>query len=151
MAELEAARQSAQNNITYKPEPTLKEVMRGVTVEELRANGHWYYIHQTDVWRHIEKGSGECEEYAIHALAYLLKRGWPRHSLFLAGVYDKEREQNHVVLIVRLGDKEFIIDNLTPKVLPWQDLRHKFLFMSREAEGDPTKWVKFAGRKQQQK
>ena len=62
----------------------------------------------------LEKGVGDCEDYAIAKYITLRKTGVPESQLRLAYVRHKPRSQAHLVLIVEYQDgRQVVMDNLT--------------------------------------
>jgi predicted transglutaminase-like cysteine proteinase len=80
---------------------------------------------------------GDCEDYALTKREELIDLGWPSRRLLIAlGV--TEEGTGHVVIVVRLDDRDLILDNLTDRILPWHATTHRYLKVQSPA--DPEKW-----------
>ena len=62
--------------------------------------------------------SGDCEDYSIAKYYTLKALGWPESSLRLVVLRDTVRQLAHAVLAVKLGEEEYILDNLSSEPLP---------------------------------
>ena len=88
-------------NGDIEPEPLF-------TAEERRA--------ETRNWRLVMPGDlGACVEYALFKEAFLIWAGIPREALTLAIVFrPQDRDIYHMVLLVRVGGNNLVLDSLTP-------------------------------------
>jgi predicted transglutaminase-like cysteine proteinase len=73
--------------------------------------------HVEDRWS-VEPKRGDCEDYALTKKARLIGLGWPSGALLLA-VAATSRNEEHVVLIVRTDEGDFVLDNLAKQVRRW--------------------------------
>lgn len=64
----------------------------------------------------INRGRGDCEDFAILKHALLIKAGIPSKSLSLVILKDKSRGLYHAVLAVSTNKGHFILDNLNDEV-----------------------------------
>ena len=71
-------------------------------------------------------GYGDCEDFALEKRRGLLERGFPPAALALATAYSEETGL-HAVLIVRTEQGDYVLDNTTPWVLPWQETPYRWL------------------------
>ena len=62
--------------------------------------------------------SGDCNDYAVTKQHELLARGWPSRTLLLAEVVTHWGE-HHLILVVRTGGGDFVLDSLTQTIRPW--------------------------------
>ncbi|WP_096174525.1 transglutaminase-like cysteine peptidase [Cohaesibacter sp. ES.047] len=85
---------------------------------------------------------GDCEDYALTKQRELLRAGWPSDALLLTTAYLNDGTY-HAVLLVRTDWGEFVLDNLNPEILPWQDVRYHW--NKRQAVGNPHAWQRIAG------
>ena len=76
---------------------------------------------------------GDCEDYALEKRAALLRAGFPSASLALAKVYSQATGM-HAVLVVRTQQGDFVLDNTTPWVLPWNQTSYEWLTMQASSE-----------------
>ncbi len=89
-----------------------------------------------DSWD-INVTEGDCEDYALQKRADLLALGWPSDHLRIAIVRTTEGVP-HAVLLVRIGGLDYVLDNLTARVLPWNETGHRFLML--QDRHDPRAW-----------
>ena len=71
-------------------------------------------------------GYGDCEDFALEKRRGLIERGFPPAALALATAYSEETGL-HAVLIVRTEQGDYVLDNTTPWVLPWQETPYRWL------------------------
>ncbi|WP_314959501.1 transglutaminase-like cysteine peptidase [Bradyrhizobium cosmicum] len=88
----------------------------------------------------ISPSSGDCNDYAITKRHLLLAKGWPASALRLAVVFAPAG--GHLVLIARLQDGDYVLDNLVPDVRDWR--RSSYQWVSMESGEDPRFWVSIA-------
>lgn len=89
-------------------------------------------------WVYPDDGYGDCKAYALTKRRILMKAGLPREALLLTIVWTKQNK-GHAVLIVRTNKGDFVLDNLTSKVLLWSKTTHDFV--KRQSQTDPNAWV----------
>lgn len=65
----------------------------------------------------LQKGAGDCEDIAIVKMQLLAAAGVPRSSMYLTIARDLTRNADHAVLIVKQGDRHWLLDNTTNEVL----------------------------------
>ncbi len=82
---------------------------------------------------------GDCEDYVILKRKMLIKRGWPEQALLITVVKDPNGD-GHAVLTVRTNRGDYVLDNLSDGVMTWRETGYQFV--KRQAEWDPTVWVK---------
>lgn len=75
---------------------------------------------QEDYWatpaESAARGAGDCEDFAILKMGMLAALGLPLTSMQVVVVKDVKRNMGHAVLNVRLGQTNYILDNLTDVV-----------------------------------
>jgi predicted transglutaminase-like cysteine proteinase len=109
---------NAQVNRSIRPEPNL----RGVAYEQ------WLIAPKT----------GECHDYAVTKRHELLARGWPSRALLLAEVVVPTGE-HRLVVVVRTGEGDLVIDNLNANILPWY--RTPYRWVRIQTPRNPTFWT----------
>lgn len=82
--------------------------------------------------------SGDCEDYSIAKYYTLKALGWPESALRLVVLRDTVRGIAHAVLAVRLGDEEYILDNLSTEPLPDRLIRQYSPYYAINAQ---HRWV----------
>ncbi|HMA13829.1 MAG: transglutaminase-like cysteine peptidase [Bacteroidota bacterium] len=87
-----------------------------------------------DYWE-VGGQEGDCEDFAIRKLRDLTQRhGFPRGALTLAACR-LDYDRGHAVLLVHSDKGVYVMDNLTPRVLPWRKLPYRWV--AREEPGAP--------------
>ena len=117
----------------------LKEIERvdrqvNTAVTPVTDMDHWGVV---DRWDYPVDGKGDCEDYALLKRNILIQKGYPRQALLMTVVKDHEGE-GHAILTVKTNRGEFVLDNLTDKVLAWSDTGYKFI--KRQSQSDPNVW-----------
>ena len=95
-------------------------------------------IGSTDVWK-VGGSSGDCEDYALTKRAALLRKGFPTSALLMTTVVTG-RGEPHAVLMVRTDRGDFVLDNLSQIVKPWNSTGYRFTSM--QSPDNPRAWVR---------
>ena len=74
----------------------------------------------------VSPKAGDCNDYAVTKRHELLARGWPSRSLLLAEVVVPSGE-HHLVVVVRVREGDFVLDNLNANVRPWSTTRYRWV------------------------
>ncbi|WP_309630358.1 transglutaminase-like cysteine peptidase [Brevundimonas sp.] len=85
---------------------------------------------------------GDCEDYALAKRRALIETGVDPDLLSLAIVRTRGGEI-HAVLLVRAGDGEYVLDNLSPWVVRWDSAPYDWL--ERQTPGAPLVWTRLEG------
>jgi len=65
-----------------------------------------------------EQRRGDCDDYVLSKRKELLKRGFPNSALYVTLVkVDELQEEMHMILIVKLGNKKYILDNINKNIV----------------------------------
>ena len=80
---------------------------------------------------------GDCEDYALEKRRALLEEGVPETALFLAVGYSAATGR-HAVLVVRTDQGDYVLDNMTPYILPWAETPYRWI--ARQMPGDLLSW-----------
>ena len=96
-------------------------------------------VHHVEDWWSYPFALGDCEDYVILKRKMLIKRGWPEQALLITVVKDPNGD-GHAVLTVRTNRGDYVLDNLSDGVMTWRETGYQFV--KRQAEWDPTVWVK---------
>jgi predicted transglutaminase-like cysteine proteinase len=97
---------------------------------------------RVNVWVYPTDGKGDCKAYALVKQRKLIAAGFPREALLITIVWTKEN-QGHAVLMARTNKGDYILDNLSPKVLLWTQTTHDYV--KRQSVSDPNAWVYIDG------
>ena len=107
---------------------------------------------QLDKWsspsQTLASGFGDCEDYALAKRRALIELGWPAAMLRLALVRQSNGDA-HAVLVALTDLGDFVLDNLEPQVLGWDQTSYHFVKMQSaetldrwvEVEDDRMLWV----------
>ncbi len=90
-----------------------------------------------EIWS-FPDGVGDCEDYVLEKRRELMALGVPAGSLLIT-VVRQPNGDGHAVLTVRTSNGDYILDNLEPKVLVWQDTEYTYL--KRQSEKNSGAWV----------
>jgi predicted transglutaminase-like cysteine proteinase len=103
---------------------------------------HWGTI--ADHWDYPTDGKGDCKIYALQKRRMLIEMGFPRQALLMTIVRDKN-DEGHAVLTARTSRGDFVLDNLTNEVKPWDATGYRFV--KRQSQEDPNVWVSIEERR----
>lgn len=128
----------ADIDLTREAWRTLVQINRRVNgaIEPLSNLDHWGTI--ADHWDYPTDGKGDCKIYALQKRRLLMEMGFPRQALLMTIVRDKNG-QGHAVLTARTTRGDFILDNLTDEIRPWDATGYRFV--KRQSQEDPNLWV----------
>jgi predicted transglutaminase-like cysteine proteinase len=82
--------------------------------------------------------AGDCEDYALEKRRALIAAGVPAHALSIAVVVTPQA-QEHAVLLVATDRGEYVLDNLTPWLLPWT--KTPYQWRERQVAGSASHWA----------
>lgn len=91
-----------------------------------------------EVWAYPDKGVGDCEDYVLEKRRRLARLGISLANLLIT-VVRKPDGEGHAVLTVRTDKGDFVLDNLTDKVKPWDQSGYRYL--KRQAIDNAGRWV----------
>jgi predicted transglutaminase-like cysteine proteinase len=80
---------------------------------------------------------GDCEDYALLKKLRLIKAGVAPNRLLLAQVFTRTL-QPHVVLVLRTGDGDYLLDNLTARMMFWHKTGYTIVKMQNPKH--PSAW-----------
>jgi len=109
-------------------------------IEPMTNLAHWGTM--LDHWDYPVDGKGDCKVYALYKRKLLVQAGFPRQALLMTIVKDLEGE-GHAILTVKTDRGEFILDNLTDDIRPWNATGYTYL--KRQAQYDPNVWLNLGG------
>jgi predicted transglutaminase-like cysteine proteinase len=103
---------------------------------------HWGTM--VDHWDYPVDGRGDCKVYALYKRKLLVEAGFPRQALLMTVVRDLEGE-GHAILTIKTDHGEFVLDNLTDEIRPWDATGYTFI--KRQSQSDPNVWLDLGGTK----
>lgn len=98
-------------------------------------------LHGADVWGARRGGDGryygDCEDYALAKRDALLRHGLPAHALSLVVARTRAGE-THAVLVVTTDRGDYVLDNLSYWVRPWEEVDYRWI--ARQNAGEASDW-----------
>lgn len=91
----------------------------------------------TEYWTYPDARGGDCEDLALEKRRILIEHGWPASSLLLATVM-RPNGEGHAVLLIETDRGEFVLDNVTSKILSWADT--PYTWRKRQSPLRPYAW-----------
>ena len=92
---------------------------------------------RAEYWALPTATGGDCEDFALAKKQALIGKGIAPERLLVATVLDRKRAP-HAVLVLRTDDRDYVLDNLTNRIKPWQDTGYTFLRM--QTPSAPGAW-----------
>ncbi len=92
---------------------------------------------RNEYWALPTSRGGDCEDFALAKKQALIAEGIAPESLLIATVLDRSRNP-HAVLVLRTDAGDYVLDNLTNRILGWRETGYTFLRMQNPAA--PGKW-----------
>jgi predicted transglutaminase-like cysteine proteinase len=86
----------------------------------------------------INPSSGDCNDYAVTKRHMLVALGLPASALRLAVVRTSWGE-GHLVLVARMQDGDYVLDNLSNRLVRWSETGHSFLKI--QSASDARNWT----------
>jgi predicted transglutaminase-like cysteine proteinase len=114
----------------------LKQINSRVNAEIVPAEDVATYGKQ-DYWSLPTNGRGDCEDYALLKKKELLDSGFRSDRLAMTVVLDRSGH-NHSVLMARLNDGDYVLDNLGSSVKPWEATGYTFI--ARQSFENQRSW-----------
>jgi predicted transglutaminase-like cysteine proteinase len=120
---------------------TIVSVNRRVNtqIKPITDKEHWGLV---DRWEFPDDGMGDCEDYQLLKRRMLAEHGIPRRAMRMTVVID-ELGEGHAVLMIRTDRGDYILDNKTSAILPWEQTG--YVFVKRESQNGSA-WVALGGR-----
>lgn len=81
---------------------------------------------------------GDCEDYVLEKRRALIDVGLPASALSIA-VATTSWGESHAVLLVATDQGEYVLDSLTPWILPWR--KASLTWRERQVAGAPFRWA----------
>jgi predicted transglutaminase-like cysteine proteinase len=119
---------------------TLALVNRRVNtrIKPMTDKEHWGIV---DSWDFPDDGYGDCEDYQLLKRRTLTQQGLSHRAMRMTVVIDDQGE-GHAVLMVRTDRGDFVLDNKTNAILPWNQTG--YVFVKREGQDNET-WASLGG------
>ncbi len=81
-----------------------------------------------EYWALPTRRGGDCEDFALLKKRELQRAGIAPDRLLIATVLDRKRRA-HAVLVLRTEAGDYVLDNLTSRIKPWNKTGYSFLRM----------------------
>lgn len=81
---------------------------------------------------------GDCEDYVLEKRRALIAAGLPASALSIA-VANTSWGESHAVLLVATDQGDYVLDSLTPWILPWR--KASLTWRERQVAGAPFRWA----------
>lgn len=81
---------------------------------------------------------GDCEDYVLEKRRALIAAGLPASALSIA-VANTSWGESHAVLLVATDQGDYVLDSLTPWILPWR--KANLTWRERQVAGAPFRWA----------
>jgi len=91
-----------------------------------------------DWWTYPDDGAGDCSDFMLLKRKMLIEAGWPRAAALATVVFDHHGD-GHAVLTITTDQGDFVLDNLTDKLLRWDETG--YAFVKRQSQADENIWV----------
>ncbi len=92
---------------------------------------------RSNYWTLPKDGRGDCEDYAMAKTKALLDAGFPASKMAVSVVLDRSGN-NHAVLMVRIADGDYVLDNMTGSIKSWD--RTGYTFLARQKYDNKAAW-----------
>lgn len=95
-----------------------------------------------ELWRRPAAGkhpAGDCEDLAIEKRMRLIEAGFPASRLFFGIAYHRNMGL-HTVLVARLDDADYVLDNMTSHIRRWDQTPYTWL--RAQSTQDPMQWLR---------
>jgi predicted transglutaminase-like cysteine proteinase len=96
---------------------------------------HWG---RPNKWYFAEDGRGDCKDYVLAKRRMLMESGLPREALLITIVWTPDNF-GHAVLIVRTDKGDYVLDNLSSKIVRWNQTPYDYAY--RQTQSNPNAWV----------
>jgi predicted transglutaminase-like cysteine proteinase len=128
--------------LTKKTWTTLQRVNKRANdaIEPITNLEHWGTL--VDHWDYPIDGKGDCKVYALYKRKLLIEQRFPRQALLMTIVRDLDGD-GHAILTVKTDHGEFVLDNLTDEIRPWDATGYSYV--KRQAQDDPNVWLDLGG------
>jgi len=146
----EECRAGAQQAVNVELTPQARRLLTAVTRLANHAilaetdDDHYHLDRKAlvDWWTYPDDGAGDCSDYMLLKRKLLIEAGWPRSAALATVVIDRDGE-GHAVLTVTTDQGDFILDNLTDKLLRWDETG--YAYVKRQSREDENVWVSITG------
>lgn len=131
----------------YGPQRLTKKLWREMVRINVSVNSQIQPMNDFDIYGKDEvwaypNGAGDCEDYVLEKRRQLEALGVSLSNLLIT-VARKPDGEGHAILTVRTDRGDFVLDNLTDRVKPWEETGYWYL--KRQASTHTGRWVTIDG------
>jgi predicted transglutaminase-like cysteine proteinase len=145
-AQADECQAGAQRAVNVELTPEARKLLTTVsalanhTIQGQTDDEHYHIDRKTlvDWWTYPDDGAGDCSDYMLLKRKMLIEAGWPRSAALATVVIDRHGE-GHAILTVTTDQGDFVLDNLTDKVLRWDQTG--YAYVKRQSREDENVWV----------
>jgi Predicted periplasmic protein len=83
--------------------------------------------------------AGDCKDYVLEKRRMLMDAGLPMGALSIA-LGTTAWGEYHAVLLVQTDMGDYVLDNLSPWILPWSDV--SYTWSKRQSAANPDVWIR---------
>ena len=116
--------------------PLAKQVNFSINRQTREVSDEAQYA-RAEYWALPTARGGDCEDFALAKKRALIAKGVAPERLLIATVLDRQRNP-HAVLVLRTDAGDFVLDNLTNRIVGWQQTGYTFLRMQNPKS--PNRW-----------
>ncbi len=116
---------------------TINDKIKPMSDEQAFGTADYWTLPLTDGPRPV----GNCKHYALEKRKALVDAGFSADALSIAIVKTGWGEI-HAVLVVGTDKGDYVLDNLSPWIKGWQDVRYTWI--ERQTPGQPLRWAAIA-------
>lgn len=91
-----------------------------------------------EFWTIPTDGRGDCDDYVVTKRKALIDSGLPQSVLRIA-IVDTASGVRHAVLTVSTDKGDYVLDSLTPKIIPWSQT--EYVWLERQDPSRPWGWL----------
>lgn len=117
---------SGQVNLTPSAKLKLANDVNRVVNRQVRQIEDLQQYGKEEHWALPTQRGGDCEDLVLLKKKMLIERGIPSQMLLISTVLDKKMN-SHAVLVLRTQSGDMVLDNLTNRILPWNQTGYTFL------------------------
>ena len=133
-----ACTRSGRATSTGREVLTIAQTVNTIINRQTREVTDEVQYNRSEYWALPTARGGDCEDFALAKKQALISKGIAAEKLLIATVLDR-RNNPHAVLVLRIDAGDYILDNVTNRILGWQETGYTFLRMQNP--DSPSQWL----------
>lgn len=109
-----------------------QKINRANSIEDIDQYG------EIERWAILSDLGGDCEDYALTKQKELIDLGYDSRTFFI-GIVKLKDQTAHGVLIWRTSNGDYVLDNLTNRIVKWNMTGYNFIAI--QDPNNKTKWL----------